>query len=329
MTLDRVPRPMLAVSGELPPDDDSWVYEFKWDGVRAIAVVDEGDTTLWSRNQKEMTTAYPELSGIAGELGEGRTVLDGEIVVLDEHHRPDFGLLSRRIHVGDPHAAAALASEFPATYFVFDLLMIGGVDATSLPWSERRRLLESLDLDGPAWRVPPVFVGEGEVTFDAARRLDLEGVVAKRVDSVYRPGQRSQSWRKVKLVKRDEFVVGGYTDGQGKRGGGFGALLLGVFDEGALRYVGSVGTGFSDAFVADLMPRLIDLEVDDDPFQIGPDRPAATFVAPDLVVEVAYGEWTRDLVLRHPSFTGLRVDRLASEVDLASMTGIGRRSSRP
>ncbi len=324
--MGRAPLPMLAVPGELPPDSDEWVFEFKWDGVRAIALVEDGVSTLWSRSGREMTTAYPELAGLAADLGEGRTVLDGEIVVLDEHHRPDFGLLAHRIHIGDPTAAAALAGDHPATYFIFDVLMIGGVDATGLDWSQRRRLLESLDLDGVAWRVPPVFVAEGEVTFDAAERLELEGVVAKRVDSTYRPGKRSPAWRKVKLVKRDEFVVAGWTDGQGKRAGGFGALLLGIYDEGRLRYVGSVGTGFSDVFITDLMPRLRSLERLDDPFELGPQRPAATFLEPHLVAEIGYGEWTRDLVLRHPSFTGLRFDRDAEGVDLSSVGGLGRRN---
>jgi len=316
---------MLAVPGELPPVESDWVFEFKWDGVRAVAVVEDGDVKLWSRNAKDMTTAYPELSGLGTELGAGRTVLDGEIVVLDENHRPDFGLLAHRIHIGNQSVAAKLAGSHPAIYFIFDVLMISGVDATSLPWTDRRRLLESLDLDGASWRVPPVFVGEGEVTLDAAARLDLEGVVAKRVDSAYREGARSQSWRKVKLIKRDEFVIGGWTDGGGKRSGGFGSLMLGVYDGDDLRYVGSVGTGFSDALITDLMRQLVELETEADPFSVGPGRPEGHFVEPVMVAEIGYGEWTRDLVLRHPSFTGLRFDRQAHEVNLDSMGGLGRR----
>ncbi len=316
---------MLAVPGELPDTESDWVFEFKWDGVRAVAVIDGGDVKLWSRNAKNMTTAYPELSGLGREFGEGRTVLDGEIVVLDENHRPDFGLLVHRIHISNQSAAVELARSHPATYFIFDVLMIGGVDATSLPWTDRRRLLETLDLDGVSWRVPPVFVGEGEVTLEAAVRLDLEGVVAKRTDSVYSEGTRSQSWRKVKLIKRDEFVIGGWTDGGGKRVGGFGSLMLGVYDDDDLRYVGSVGTGFSDVLIADLMTQLVEFETGIDPFQGGPDRPDGHFVDPVMVAEIAYGEWTRDLVLRHPSFKGLRFDRQAHEVNFDSMGGLGRR----
>jgi bifunctional non-homologous end joining protein LigD len=319
------PAPMLATRGELPNDDPNWVFEFKWDGVRAISVIEDDSVTLWSRNGNEMTLAYPELAPLAAEVGEGPTVLDGEIVVLDEHHRPDFGLLAHRIHIGDQAAAAELAASHPAVYFVFDLLQIGGIDATSLPWAERRRLLESLELDGPSWSVPPVFVGEGEVTLDAASRLDLEGVVAKRIDSKYTPGSRTKSWRKIKLVKRDEFVIGGWTDGSGTRERGFGSLMLGAYDGADLRYVGSVGTGFSDAMLRDLLSELQPLLIEIDPFGAGPPRPVGHFVEPRLIAEVGYGEWTRDLVLRHPSFTGLRFDRQAEEILLEAMDGLGRR----
>jgi len=318
---------MLAVAGELPHDERPWAFEFKWDGVRAVADVADGRVTFWSRNEIDMTAAYPELDGIGRDLGSGRTVLDGEIVALDATHRPDFGLLSSRIHIGDRARAAELAQHVPVTYFVFDVLMIGGSDATKLEWSQRRRLLESLELNGPSWKVPPVYIGEGQATLDAARSLDLEGVVAKRIDSLYRQATRSASWRKIKLIKRDEFVIGGWTEGRGKRSSAFGALLLGIHDEGSLRYVGSVGTGFSDQMMADLR-RLLDAGASDgDPFDLGPERPMAHFVNPTIVAEITYGEWTRDLVLRHPSFTGLRSDRHASEVTLANMGGLGRRAT--
>lgn len=319
-------KPMLATAGELPHDEAAWAFEFKWDGVRAIADVDNGAATFWSRSENNMTVAYPELAGLGRDLGGGRTVLDGEIVALDEQRRPDFGLLASRIHIADPARAAELAGHVPVTYFVFDVVMIGGTNAAGLEWSQRRRLLESLELDGAAWKVPPVFVGEGQATLDAARSLELEGVVAKRLDSLYREATRSSAWRKIKLIKRDEFVVGGWTEGSGNRAGSFGALLLGVHDGDEFRYVGSVGTGFSDQMMSEI-GRLLEADArDDDPFDVGPDRPVAHFVNPTVVAEITYGEWTRDLVLRHPSFMSLRLDRLAPEVNLADMGGLGRRA---
>jgi len=308
--------PMLATSGELPRSDDGWVYEFKWDGVRCIAETDqEGQISLLSRNRNDFTVSFPEVHPIASELPPN-TVLDGELVVLDEDRRPNFGLLQHRLHVVDPHQVSSLVGTHPVNYFVFDVLGLDGHDLCGLPWHERRRVLDSMELSGSSWRVPPFFEGDGQATLEAAESLKLEGLVAKRRDGVYWPGRRSPSWQKVKLVRTDGFVVGGFSEGSGRRSGVVGSLMLGAYDEGRFRYVGSVGSGLSDAEAQLFKDHLGALVVDADPFEIGPDRPAGRFVRPELVVQVKYHQWTNSLVLRHPSYIGRGTDRLADDVQL-------------
>lgn len=311
--------PMLAVSGELPTGE-GWLYEFKWDGIRTLAEWDGAKLRLWSRNGNDVTAGYPELAGLGGDLGSEPALVDGEIVALDEQGRPSFGLLQQRMHVRGA-AVARLVGEVPVHLFVFDILRFAGRDLTALPLVERRRVLDDLDLEGPSWRVPPSFVDDGSVVLDAASRLGLEGVVAKRLTSTYDAGRRSEAWRKVKLIHRDEFVVAGFTEGTGRRQSTLGALLLGGRDhEGRFAYVGSVGTGMSDAELERLRAELDAAVAPGDPFEAGPPRPVATFVRPRIVVEVEYSGWTRDRALRHPSYVGARTDRPAAEVELPQST---------
>ncbi len=308
--------PMLATPGELPSSDDGWVYEFKWDGVRCLAETNpEGNISLLSRNRNDLTISFPEVHPIASELPPN-TVLDGELLVLDQDKRPSFGLLQHRLHVVDPHHVSSLVGTHPVNYFVFDVLRLDGHDVCGLPWHERRRVLDSLELSGSSWRVPPFFEGDGKATLEAAESLKLEGLIAKRREGIYLPGRRSSSWQKVKLMRIDEFVVGGFTEGSGRRLGAVGSLLLGAYDEGRFRYVGSVGSGLSDADAALFRDHLGALLVDVDPFEIGPERPDGSFVRPELVVQVRYHQWTNSLVLRHPSYIGRRTDRLADDVQL-------------
>jgi bifunctional non-homologous end joining protein LigD len=307
--------PMLATSGTLPTGQ-GWLYEFKWDGMRLVVDWDGDALRLWSRNGIEATESYPELAALAERLGPDPLVLDGEVVVLDEQNRPDFGLLQRRMHVRGAEARRLVAIH-PVQLFCFDVLRTGRHELLDLPLQDRRRLLEALELQGPSWRVPPAFVDDGPVVLDTAKRLGLEGVIAKRLSSPYEPGRRSPNWRKVKLFLSDEFVVGGFSAGTGRREGSLGALLLGAFDAGgSFRFVGNVGSGFTDADLDSLRARLDPYVTGVDPFDGGPPRPAATFVEPDLVVDVAYSGWTRDGVLRHPSYRGVRPDRAAAEITL-------------
>jgi bifunctional non-homologous end joining protein LigD len=306
--------PMLATPGPVP-EGDGWAYEFKWDGVRAVASMAGGDLRVQSRNDKPLADMYPEL-GALRDLVDQAVTLDGEVVALDEQGRPDFGLLQQRMHRHNP--PAELMQEVPVLYYVFDVLHLDGEDLTRVPYTDRREALAGLGLDSGSVKVPPWFVGvEGATIQATAAQHGLEGVVAKRVSSRYEPGKRSRSWIKTPLRKNIEVVVGGWAPGQGRRAGTLGALLLGVPAEGGLRYIGNVGTGFTDAVLADLFHRLAELAQPGSPFaETVPTEFArhAHWVAPEIVGEVEYRSVSRDGRLRHPSWRGLRPDKSPSDL---------------
>ena len=309
--------PMLATSGGGLPGDDGWGFEFKWDGVRALVFVEGGRARAISRNLLDITPSYPELADLAESLGARQVVLDGELVAFDADGRSDFGLLQQRMKLTGS-AVRRMAQTVPVVYLAFDLLHLDGHSTMQLPYTDRRALLESLELSGPSWQVPPQFPGEGEAVLEASRSKGFEGVIAKRLDSTYLPGKRSDAWRKVKNVRRQELVIGGWTRGEGTRTGHLGSLLVGYYDdEGAFRYAGHVGTGFTQATLKDLAKQLAPIERADSPFDTAVPRPHAiksTWVEPQLVCEVEFTEWTRDGRLRHPSYKGLRFDKPARDV---------------
>lgn len=316
--LPELVRPMLAVPREeLPPDDARWAYEMKWDGVRAVVYVEGGRPTVRSRNDRDVTAGYPELRGLAASLGSRRAVLDGEIVAFDERGRPSFGLLQARMHVTNAGQVRRLAETTPVTYLVFDVLHLDGHSTLELPYTERREILESLGLEGPRWHTPPAWHGGGAAVLAAAGEQGLEGVIAKRLDSRYDPGRRSDRWVKVKPVRAQEVVICGWKPGQGRRADTVGSLLLGIPGERGLEYAGHVGTGFTDVMLRDLAGMLRPLERGTSPFADPVPRPDARdahWVEPTLVGEVRFGEWTRDGRLRHPSWRGLRPDKSPSDV---------------
>ena len=298
---------MLATAGEAPIGDGWWA-EIKWDGIRGVVRIESDRWRLWTRNGNERSVAWPELDGLAEQLAEVGAVLDGELVVLEDG-RPSVGSIQHRMHVTRAVDAQRLAIERPATYLIFDLLELGGNDTTGLPLTERRRLLDSLDLDGPSWRVSPVYVDGVADLLAVADAQGLEGIVAKRAASTYRTGRRSGDWIKVKVDRRDTFVVGGWFAGTGRREDSLGALALGHpvddVEPGRLRYVGRVGTGFSDAVLAELRARLDDL-AGADPFVDGSPAPGLHPGRAELGGEVRYAEWTNEGLLRHPVFLGER-----------------------
>lgn len=293
--------PMLAVAAPLPSGDE-WVYEFKWDGIRAIAAIEHGTLRLYARSGAEVTVAYPELAGLAG-LPD--LVLDGEVVVLTAAGAA-FGELAERMHVRDPARAARLAARTPVTYLVFDLLRAGGTDLCPLPWTARRAALEDAVPAGAHWVVPPVF-DDGVATRAVSREQGLEGVVAKRRASPYRPGRRSPDWVKVKHIATEDFVVGGYRAGARP----IGALLIGEPGPAGLTFRGRVGGGISAARQDELLARLGPLRRKDSPFADrvpAEDARGTVWVTPRVIVEVVYGNRTPDGRLRFPRLHRIRTD---------------------
>jgi bifunctional non-homologous end joining protein LigD len=308
-------RPMMAKLGERVPNPDrGWAYEFKWDGVRAVAFSQGGAFRLVSRNQEDITPRYPEARGISSALGSHAAVLDGEIVALGPDGVPSFEQLQQRMGLHAPAEVRRMMALVPVAYLIFDLLHLDGRPLFRTPYEERRRLLASLELSGPSWQVPEHSVGDGRAMLAGSRKIGLEGIVAKRLDSIYEEGRRSPAWVKIKNHRRQDFVVGGWTPGEGNRSGQLGALLLGYWEDGKLVYAGKVGTGFTDSTLRQLMERLRPLARDRSPFDVGEVPPGSRFVEPSLVVDVEFGAWTHGGQLRASSYKGLRVDKDAADV---------------
>lgn len=320
MTAEEFPAslaPMLATPSPGLPDDDGegWAYELKWDGVRALAYVRNGDIHLESRNGNDITPRYPELRGLADAVGRRPVVLDGEVVAFDTEGRPSFSILQTRMHVVGERNVAARVGSSPLAYLVFDVLHLDGRSTRDLSWLERRALLESLELAGAGWQTPNAHIGSGAAVYEASRARKLEGVIAKRTASPYAAGRRSRDWLKIKNTCRQEFVIGGWLPGAGNRTGRIGALLAGYHDEtGALRFAGKVGTGFTDAELTRLRSLFEARARSDSPFVDRVPYKNARYVEADLVAEVEFTEWTHNSTLRHPSYKGLRDDKPASDV---------------
>ncbi|HEX5619617.1 MAG TPA: non-homologous end-joining DNA ligase [Solirubrobacteraceae bacterium] len=301
-------KPMLARTGDLPRDDNKWAYEIKWDGVRGIAYIDGGRLRLEARSGRDITPRYPELRELGRALAGRQAVLDGEVVAFDADGRPSFQKLQGRMHLTSEHAVRRLAQSDPVHYVIFDLLWLDGRSLMELPYTERREQLIELGLNGPTWRTPANHVGDGAAMRDASRAQGLEGIIAKRLDSTYAPGRRTPVWVKVKNVRETDVVVGGWLPGEGKRSGRFGALVVGFYEDGELKYAGRVGTGFDEAELSRLGRLFEGIARDDSPFS-GRQPPRETnFVEPVLIAHVGYGEWTQTRTLRHPRYLGLRDD---------------------
>ncbi len=306
---------MLATTPTLPASFDGYLLEPKWDGVRAIVTVHQGDVTIASRLSDDVTGGYPELAALAADLVGRSVVLDGEIVAFDERTgRPSFQRLQRRMHVRSP--SAQLKRDVPVQLLLFDVLWLDGELLTPRPQAERRKVLESLALEGPCWHTSPLPpLAPPDQLLAACREIGMEGYVAKRADAPYAPGRRSPAWIKVKCVRRREFVVGGWSPGQGGRSGSIGSLAVGCWgldpatgeSTGRLHYAGLVGSGLSQDLIRQLTELFQRAARSDSPFAerlIG----KLHFVEPLLVAEVAYNELTESGTLRQPSLQGFRTD---------------------
>ncbi|MCW2968799.1 MAG: ligD, partial [Solirubrobacteraceae bacterium] len=298
--------PMLATAGPLPADDGGWAFEIKWDGVRAIAHSEPGRLHFASRNLNDITPRYPELSKLNRALSSHRAILDGEIVAFDADGRPSFSALQSRMHLTSESQVRRLAKSHPVSYVIFDLLWLDGHSLLREPLEARRARLGELGLSGERWQSPDYVEGRGAEMLAASREQGLEGIVAKRLDSLYEPGRRSRAWIKVKNVRREDVWIGGWMPGEGRRRDRIGALLVGLPDgESGLAYAGRVGTGFTDEELDRLAKLLGPLETDRSPFSGKGVPRAAVFVTPTLRCCVEFVEWTRDGRLRAPSYKGL------------------------
>lgn len=288
---------MLATPWDVPFADADWRFELKWDGIRCLLSADDGDVSLQSRNGNDLTGRYPELAGLKIA---GNCVLDGEIVALDEDGYPSFELLQRRMNLGRP---GPLSHAVPVSYVVFDALHDGEslVQRSLLERSER---LSNMQLPAPVV-VGDHFVGDSAPVWDFVTKNNLEGIVAKRVTSRYQPGVRSPDWRKIGNFKQVRAVVGGFTPGTGGRASTFGALLLGLWSEDQLRWIGAVGSGFDDRALRAIRGALDEMVLPASPFGLDRDIPeGSTWVEPRLVAMIRCKQWTSAGRLRAPSFKG-------------------------
>jgi len=291
---------MKATMGSIGaiPDGADWAFEVKWDGYRTIVHVADGAVRLQSTAGHDVTDRWPEFADLAASVNATSAILDGELIVFDDDGRPRFDLVQR----------SGVGSDRQAVIQFFDVLRVDGTDTIDLAYLDRRRLLDRLVEPGDNWTVPSFTVGDGAALVAATAEQGLEGVIAKRVDSRYRPGARSTDWRKIKNRTTVELTIGGFTAGTGGRAGTFGALLVGRPTPEGLAFAGGVGTGFDQRTLRDLTDRLHGLVADDCPFDPSPPAPVvrtATWVQPVLGAVVEIAEFTNDGHVRHASFLRL------------------------
>jgi bifunctional non-homologous end joining protein LigD len=304
---------MLATLSETLPSGGNWVYEPKLDGIRALVYVSSGKVRIYSRNRKPLNDAYPELVEALAKAVRGDAVLDGEIVAFDPNSGlSSFGRLQQRMQLRDP--VRARRSMVDVSLYLFDCLYYEGIDLTGLGLLERKSVLRDVVAYNDTICFTPHRTTGGEAMLQEACEKGAEGIIAKRADSRY-VSRRSTDWLKVKCLKRQELVIGGYTAPQGARER-LGALLVGYYDDaGSLRYAGKVGTGYDRRTLEMLHSRLVPLHRRTSPFAPGPTATGAIqWVTPRLVAEIGFSEWTSAGLLRHPRFLGLRDDKAAKEV---------------
>ena len=319
VTSDSV-HPMLATPGAVTGIDrfrggDDWAYEMKWDGIRAIATIRGDKLTLRSRNGLDLTLSYPELAELLDAVS-GDAVLDGEIVALDDKGRPSFGTLQKRMGLTSTREIERARLVAPVHFFVFDLLSLGGASQERVPYEKRRALLVTNVKDLGPITVPPDAGGDLATALRTSKKIGLEGVMAKRRDSPYRQGKRSRDWIKLKHTLTQEVVIGGWRPGNGHRADSVGSLLVGIPDAEGLRYVGRVGTGFTDRQLAAMRTMLDGLARKTSPLRDVPSTAVrdAHWVTPSLVGEVEFAEITADGRLRAPAWRGWRPDKDPSDV---------------
>jgi bifunctional non-homologous end joining protein LigD len=304
--------PMLATLVGGPFDDPDWLFEVKWDGFRMEAVVDGANVRLWTRGEQDAASRYfgPFLDPPTW-LEAKSAVVDGEVIALDDHGEPDFALLQARIK-----GRAKAAEATPFVYEVFDLLHLDGRSLLDEPLEERRRLLAGVLRTDPRVRLSEHIEADGIAFFEAARTRGLEGIMAKDRRSPYVPGKRTDRWQKIKIRPEQELVVGGWVTGLGKAVD-LGALLVGVYEDGALRYAGKIGAGFTDANRAELLSAMAPLAADESPFATPPPRATARdaqWLRPELVIRAVFAGWTTDGLVRQAAYKGIEPEKAPIKV---------------
>jgi bifunctional non-homologous end joining protein LigD len=301
--------PMLATAVTKPPAGGEWVYEIKWDGVRALCRIDHGKLRIYSRRGNEVAKQYPELRALPSAIAAKTAWIDGEICVMDEEGRTRFNMIQPRIGA-NPTAVPKLAETSPVTLFLFDLLYLDGYDLRGAALEDRRKLLENVFTPAEHLQLSKTFDAGGEQMFEAARQMNLEGILAKDRHSPY-AGTRSRKWLKIKVLNEQEFLIAGYMEGERDY---FGSLILGLYEDGELRHVGQVGTGFDGKLMKTLFGKMQPLVTKTSPFKNKPKLKGATWLKPELVCEIRFLERTPEGMLRAPVFVGLRDDKVPSEV---------------
>ncbi len=317
--------PMLATTVEEPFDSPDWLFEIKWDGYRAVAFIENGKARLVSRNQNELTSRYPELKDLAKSVKAKTAILDGEVVALDEQGRASFSLMQQRTGFRPGGRRAATNAGVPVLYYAFDLIYLDGYDWRKLPLEERKKKLASILITGDALRYSDHYEKQGKALFEMARQKGLEGILAKKRDSIYQE-RRSSEWLKIKIRHRLEAVIGGYTEPEGSRMN-FGSVVLGLYDkQGRLIHVGQAGSGFDQKSLAEIWKMLKKRETKQNPFYGEVEALRKVFwVKPELVAEIEYAEWTEGASggsgpkLRAPVFLGLRDDKNPKECVLEEL----------
>ena len=307
--------PMMATLIKEPFDDDRWVFEPKWDGVRALAFCTKEETALFSRNANDITATYPELAKLHDRLVCLDAVIDGEIVAM-KGGKPSFETLQARINLHNARDIEKAAQAIPVSMIAFDLLYLDGRSLLNEPLETRKELLSQLVVENEQISVSPVVEGAGTDLFETAKEMQLEGIVGKKLGCPYRPGKRAREWVKVKTIYDADVVIGGWSRGEGQRSSSFGSLMVGAYSDDGLRYVGNVGTGFNQKLLAELLPMLEELETDEMPFVVDPRKTGGgktirgpRWVRPERVAVVEFRELTSGGRLRAPAFIRLRDDK--------------------
>jgi bifunctional non-homologous end joining protein LigD len=311
--------PMLATPVDQPFDGPEWLFEIKWDGYRAVAFLQDGKARLVSRNQNDLTARYPELKDLAQSVKARTAILDGEVVALDDQGRPSFSLMQQRTGFRPGGRRGPVNADVPVLYYAFDLLYLDGYDLRRVPLEDRKRKLASALVPGDSLRYSDHYERQGKALFEIARQKGLEGILAKKRDSIYQES-RSREWLKIKIRHRLECVIGGYTEPEGSRAH-FGSIVLGLYDKkGRLIHVGQAGSGFDQRTLGEMWKLLQKRETKQNPFygEVEALR-KVTWVKPQLVAEIEFAEWTHGASgssvpkLRAPVFLGLRDDKSPKE----------------